>query len=186
MSQESATGKPGRYDRSFGGLVGSMIVLVLVVFAIVIFRGAFRDTPEYEPPDIDYVQVVTSVQQLGLKPIYPPELPEGWSVKTASFQSGDRPAFELVFTTDDERTVGVHQQDSSEGDLLDTYVGTGASETGETLTTDLGTWTGWQDTDADRAWTTELGDETVLVYSSGDPDALVTFVESLTTKPLKP
>src|SRR3954468_4352357 len=45
VSQASETGRPGRYQRSFGGLIGSMIVLVLVVLGIVAFRGAFRNTP---------------------------------------------------------------------------------------------------------------------------------------------
>ncbi|MFC7494434.1 MULTISPECIES: DUF4245 family protein [unclassified Nocardioides] len=186
MSETAPTGKPGRYQRSFGGLVGSMIVLVLVVFGIIVFRGTFRDTPEYEPADIDYREMVVSIQQLGLEPVYPPELPEGWSVKDASFQSGDRPVVDMVFTTDDERTAGIHQADDSERDLLGTYVGDGVTETDQTLTTELGTWAGWEDTDDDHAWTTEIGDDTVLVYSSGDPDTLRTFVESLTTEKLEP
>ena len=61
----------------------------------------------------------------------------------------------MVFTTDDAHTAGVHQADESTTDLLDTYVGDGAHENGDTLTTGVGTWTGWDDTDADHAWTTE-------------------------------
>lgn len=186
MSEETQTGKPGRYQRSFGGLIGSMIVLVLVVLGIVAFRGTFRDTPEYQPPDIDYREMVVSIQQLGLEPVYPPRLPDEWSVKDASFDSGNRPAVDMVFTTDDERTAGVHQEDESERALLGTYVGDGVRENGDTLTTPVGTWTGWDDTDTDHAWTTEVGDDTVLVYSSGDPEALRAFVESLTTEPLQP
>jgi hypothetical protein len=187
VSGTEQTGKPGRYQRSFGGLIGSMIVLVIAVLALVVFRGTFRETPEYEAPDIDYVAMVTSIQQLGLEPVYPPELPDGWSVKDASFRSGSRPAVDLVLTTSDQKTAGVHQADESERSLLGTYVGDGATENGDTLTTDLGAWTGWDDTeDADHAWTTEIGDDTVLVYSSGDADDLRSFVESLTTAKLQP
>ncbi len=186
VSEASGTGQPSRYNRSFGGLIGSIIVLVLVVIGIVLFRGAFRNTPEYQPDDVDYLEMVASIQQLGLEPVYPPELPAGWSTKTASFDSGDRPAVDMVFTTDDAHTAGVHQADESTTDLLDTYVGDGAHENGDTLTTGVGTWTGWDDTDADHAWTTELGDDTVLVYSSGDADALRSFVQSLTTAELTP
>lgn len=186
MSEETQTGKPGRYQRSFGGLIGSMIVLVLIVFGIIAFRGAFRDNPEYQPPDIDYREMVVSIQQLGLEPVYPASLPTGWTVKDASFDSGSRPAVDMVFSTDDERTAGVHQEDVSERDLLGTYVGEGATESGETLTTPVGTWTGWDDTDSDHAWTTEVGDDTVLVYSSGDPEELTRLVESLTTRKLDP
>jgi hypothetical protein len=187
VSETEQTGRPGRYQRSFGGLIGSMIVLVIAVFAIVIIRGTFRETPEYEAPDIDYVEMVTSIQQLGLEPVYPPELPDGWSVKDASFASGSRPSVDLVLTTSDDKTAGVHQADEGERSLLSTYVGDGATENGDTLATDLGTWTGWDDSeDADHAWTTEIGDDTVLVYSSGDAGELRSFVESLTTAELDP
>ena len=184
VSEASETGRPGRYNRSFGGLIGSMIVLVIAVFAFVIFRGAFRETPEYQPDEIDYPALITSVQDLGFEPVYAPTLPAGWTVKAASFDSGAEPALDVVFTTDDERTAGIHQEDASERDLLDTYVGEGATENDETLTTAVGTWTGWRDTDSDHAWTTEVGDDTVLVFSSGDADALRSFLESLTTEPL--
>lgn len=185
MSQPSGTGQPSRYQRSFGGLVGATIVLVVVVLGIVVFRGTFRDTPEYEPADIDHLDFVASIQQLGLEPVYPPALPAGWSTKAASYEEGERPSVDLVFTTDDDHTAGVHRADESASDLLHTYVGDSTSEDGETLRTPLGTWTGWQDSaDDDRAWTTEIAGDSVLVYSSGDPDSLRTFVHSLTTAPL--
>jgi hypothetical protein len=114
VSQAPETGRPGRYERSFGGLIGSMIVLVLVVFGIVVFRGTFRDTPEYTPSDIDYDALVASVQDTGLEPVHAPQVPAGWTVKDASFRSGERPALDVVFATDDERTVGIHQEDASE------------------------------------------------------------------------
>lgn len=187
MSETTQTGKPGRYQRSTGGLIGSMIVLVVVVFGIILFRGAFRETPEYEPEHIDYLELVTSVQQLGLQPVYPPSVPEGWYAKAASFEPADRPVIDMVFTTADERTVGLHQEDTSEGDLLTTYVGEGVHENDDTLATDLGTWTGWEDADdGDHAWTIEVGDDTVLAYSSGDPQELRVFIESLTTAKLAP
>ena len=186
MSEGTQTGKPGRYTRSTGGLIGSMIVLVVVVLGIVVFRAAFRETPQYEPEDVDYAAMVTSVQQLGFNPVYPPSLPRGWTTKTASFDSGRRPAVDMAFTTADGHTVGIHQADASERDLLDTYVGEGASENHETLTTPLGTWTGWKDVDSDHAWTIDLGEDTVLVYSSGNPDELRIFVQSLTTAKRQP
>jgi hypothetical protein len=185
VSEQTQPEKPGRYNRSTGGLIGSMIVLVVAVLAIVAFRGTFRETPEYEPADIDYLELVSSVQQTGLTPLYPPELPDGWSVKDASFAPGDRPSLDLVFTTDDEHTAGLHQEDTGERELLTKYVGAGVTEDDDAeLTTDVATWTAWVDTDGDHAYTAEHGDDTVLVYSSGDPDALRTFVESLTDEPI--
>ncbi len=184
MSQASQSGRPGPYERSTGGLVGAILVLVAVVLTIVLIRGTFRDTPEYESPDIDYLSLVTTIQGAGLKPVYPPALPAGWTVKDATFTPGDRPVFDLTFATDDERTVGLHQEDVSDRELVTTYVGEEATQDGDPLTTDLGTWDAWTDTDGDHAYTTEIADDTVLVYSSGDPDALRDLVESLTTDPL--
>ena len=96
MSEVQQTGKPGRYNRSTGGLIGSMIVLVLVVLGIVVFRGAFRDTPEYDPEPVEYLDLVASIQQTGIMPAYPPTLPDGWFVKDARFEPTDRPVFSLV------------------------------------------------------------------------------------------
>jgi len=104
--------------------------------------------------------------------------------------SGDRPKRLHAPLTEEareaaaEHTAGIHQEDASERDLLATYVGEQAAESGETLTTPVGTWTGWDDTDDDHAWTTEVDDQTVLVFSSGDPDELRAFVQSLTTEPI--
>lgn len=179
--------KAGRYNRSTGGLIGSMIVLVLVVLGIVVVRAAFRDTPDYEPDHIDYRELVTSVQQLGFTPLYPAQLADGWYVKDAMFTPGKRPALDLVFATDDDHTAGLHQEDTSEQALLTKYVGAGVTKNpAGDLTTDVATWTAWTDTDGDHAFTAEHGDDTVLVYSSGDPAALKDLVQSLTDAPLQP
>ena len=186
MSEAQQGGRPGRYERSVGGLVGSMIVLVLAVLAIVVFRGVFRDTPEYQPEDIDYRELVVSAQEAGLKPVYPAELADGWTVKDATYAAAaDRPSYDLVFSTDDGHTAGLHQEDASADSLVSTYVGNGASEDdGADVTTDLGTWTSWTDTDGDHAWTTDIGDDTVLVYSSGSTEGLRDLLESLTAEKL--
>ncbi len=128
MSETTQSGQPGRYNRSFGGLIGSMIVLVLVVLGIVVFRGTFRDTPEYEPEKIDYLALVASVQQSGLTPAYPAQLPDGWFVKDARFVPGDRPVLDLAISTDDGSFAGIHQEDASIDELVDTYVGDEATE----------------------------------------------------------
>lgn len=179
--------KPGRYQRSAGGLLGSMVVLVVVVLGIVVFRAAFRATPDYRPEPIDYRALITSVQGVGLTPVYPHRLPDGWSVKDASFTPGQRPVLDLVLSTDDQHTAGLHEEDAAERTLLATYVGTGVSEDRSgSLRTPVATWTRWTDTDTDHAYTAQVDGQTVLVYSSGDPAALTAFVRSLTTEKLRP
>lgn len=186
VSQTPATGRPGRYDRSFGGLVGSMIVLVLVVFGIIVFRGAFRETPEYEPEPIDYLALVESIQVGGLAPAYPEQLPDGWIVKEATFKPGDRPVFDLAMTTDEDRFAGLHQEDDDVDDLVRTYVGDDAEE-GDPVTIDSEVATEWQtytDPGGDTAFAAEVGDETVLVWGSASAEALRALVETLTTQPV--
>lgn len=183
MSQASETGRPGRYTRSTNGLIGSMIVLVLVVLGIVVFRGAFRTTPEYQPEPVDYLSLITSVQQTGLTPAYPPSLPDGWYVKEASFEPSDRPALDLAMTTDDERFAGIHQEDRGIDELVDTYVGGDATE-GDPLSVSgsvAPTWQTFSDPAGDHAFAAEVGDLTVLVYGDADEDELRAVVESLTT-----
>src|SRR5690349_20209024 len=65
------TGSPSRYTRSFGGLVGSMIVLVLLVGAFVLVRSQVRVDPEVHPDPVDYLGTVRLAQAAGLDVVYP-------------------------------------------------------------------------------------------------------------------
>jgi hypothetical protein len=188
VSEASGTGQPSRYQRSFGGLVGSMIILVLVVIGIVIFRGAFRNTPEYDPEPIDYRSLVVSIQQAGVTPTYPSELPAGWFVKDATFDAGDRPELDLAITTSDDHFVGLHEEDEDLDELVDTYIGTDATE-GETVVIDsvvASRWRTFSDPGGDHGYAAEVNGQTVLVYGSAPQQELRTLVESLTTGKLKP
>ena len=188
MSQVSQTGRPGRYQRSTSGLVGAILVLVLAVLGIVVFRGAFRETPTYEPPDIDYLALVTSVQRTGYEPAYPKQLPEGWFVKDVRFTPGERPVLDLAITTDDGRFAGVHEEDESVDDLVRTYVDADATEGDEIQIPGsvARTWQTFSDAGGDHALAAELGkDQTVLVYGSADEDDLRDLAASLTTAKLR-
>ena len=188
MSQAPETGQPPRYNRSFGGLAGSMIVLVLVVLGIVVFRAAFRSTPTYEPDPVDYRALVASLQENGLSPAYPASLPDGWFVKDATFKPGERPVLDLALTTSDDHFAGIHEEDEDVDTLVDTYVGTDATE-GDTVAVDSAAaprWRTFSDPGGDHAYAAELGNQTVLVYGSAPDDELRTLVESLTTAKLAP
>lgn len=188
MSEVQQTGSPGRYNRSTGGLVGSMIVLLLVVLGIVVFRGAFRDTPEYDPEPVEYLDLVASVQHAGLTPAYPPTLPDGWFVKEVDFEPTDRPVLRLAMVTDDDQFAGIHEEDRDVDDLVAEYVGSEAVEGDEVeLAGSVApVWQTFSDPGGDHAFAAEVGGQTVLVYGDADEDELRELAASLTTDPLTP
>jgi hypothetical protein len=184
VSQAPETGRPGRYQRSTSGLIGAMVVLVLVVLGIVVYRGAFRETPTYEPQHLDYLELVGSVQRTGVTTVYPARLPEGWYAKDVTFTPGDRPVLDLALTTDNGRFAGVHQEDRSADELVSTYVDPDATEGPQVRLPGSvgGSWSTFSDSGGDHAFVTEVGDDTVIVYGSAGEDELRGLAASLTTK----
>ena len=188
MSEVQQSGTPGRYNRSSGGLIGSMIVLLLVVLGVVVFRGAFRNTPEYDPEPVDYLELVASIQQAGLTPVYPATLPDGWFVKEARFDPTDRPVLSLAMVTDDEKFAGIHEEDRDVEELVATYVGSEATEGDEVQIEGsvAPTWQTFSDPGGDHAFAAEVGGQTVLVYGDAGEDELRDLTASLTTDALTP
>jgi hypothetical protein len=185
--------KPGRYNRSFGGLIGSMIVAVLVVLGFVGFRGAFRDTPEVEIEPVDYLPQVEALQDAGRVIAYPPTLPDGWEVTSSTVRPGSRPVWGLGVLTDDGRYVGVRQQDEDVDDLIEELVDENADE-GEPASLDStvapATWETFSDEGGDHAFVTtvatDVGEETLVVYGSAPVADLETMVGLLTLDPVAP
>jgi hypothetical protein len=95
---------------------------------------------------------------------------------------------DLAMTTADDHFAGLHEEDADLGELVDTYVGTDATE-GETIALDSAVasrWRTFSDPGGDHGYAAEVGGQTVLVYGSAPQDELETLVASLTTAPLKP
>ena len=93
----------GRYQRSFAGMIGAMIVLVLVVGAFVLFRDAIREEPanpveavEIERP-VEYARSEADFDLLA-----PDELPDGWIATSVRFTQGEEQAWHLGLLTDDQ------------------------------------------------------------------------------------
>ena len=118
----SETGRPGRYTRSTGGLVGAMLILFVAVIGFVVFRGLFRTEPEYTPPDTDYVEVVRAVQGEGGDLVYPEDLPEGWVVNNLDYLPGLPPTFSLALLTDEEEFAGMIDTGTEPDELVEAYV----------------------------------------------------------------
>lgn len=123
QSPNTAANKPGRYNRSVGGLVGSMIVLVVAVIAFVAFRGAVRADPEMEVESFDYVASVRAAQDAGFPAAYPTALADGWQATPGGFGRGDVPEFSLNFLTDTDGYVGIKVAADGAGAVLTRVLG---------------------------------------------------------------
>jgi hypothetical protein len=174
--------RPARYQRSIAGGVGSLVVLVLVVLGFVVFRGVFRDNDEVEQEPVDYLAAVQGAQQSGVRLVYPPRLPNGWTATSVAYTPGERPAWGIGMLTDDGKFVGVRQEDADVDTLLEEHVDANPVE-GDTVTVDsplASEWQEWSDAGGDHAYVASVGDDEVLVYGPAPTADLLTIVESLT------
>ncbi len=180
------SGRPGRYQRSIAGGVGSLIVLVAVVLAFVAFRAVFRDNDVAETEPVDYLAAVDAAQQSGATLVYPPRLPKGWTATSIAYAPGERPAWGLGMLTDDGKFVGLRQEDADLSTLLEEYVDENAipSDTAPFDSAIASGWEEWSDAGGDHAYAASFGDDELLVYGSAPTDDLLSIVRALTDAPV--
>jgi hypothetical protein len=186
MSETTTAARPGRYQRSFAGMVGALIVTVLVILAFVIFRALVRDTPATQVEPVDYLDAVEGAQLEGLDVAYPPTLPEGWVATSVDLAPSDPPRWSLGVLTEDGDFVGLRQEDASARTMAQTHVDEDAEQGSDvTLDSDLAdTWGTWSDDGGDHAVVAEVaGLGTVLVYGSAPEPEIEAYAASLTTAP---
>jgi uncharacterized protein DUF4245 len=179
--------RPGRYQRSFNGLVGAMLITVAAVLAFVIFRALVSDEPEVRPEEVDYLEIVAAAQDADIRVVYPAELPDGWIATRAEVLPDEGPAFDLAMLTADEEFVGLVWTEEPLHTLLAERVDEEEVEDADPLEVSGSVaeeWEGYADSGGDLAYAAEIRDRTVLVYGSAPADDLQTIVESLTTSPL--
>ena len=186
--QQAARQAPTRYDRSYGGLIASLLVTVLVVVGYVVLRALNRDELDVEPEPVEYVEAVAAAQDAGFVLVYPRDLPDGWIATRLDFERGERPAWGMNLLTDEGKFVGLRQEDADVDDLLETYVDENPDEEGEvTLDSPLATtWESWSDDGGDHAYSTALAEETLLVYGSAPEEDQIELIGLLVTDPLEP
>lgn len=172
-----------RYQRSFNGLIGAMIVTILFVLAFVGWRSLFRNDVDARVEPVDWTESVQLAQDAGLDVVRPRELPDGWTATSVELRAGDEPRWGMGVLTGDGRFVGIRQQDTSVNDLVETYVDEDAAE-GDEVRVDSevsGTWQTWSDEGGDLGYTAELGDDAVLVYGSAPAADIEAYLGLLTT-----
>lgn len=171
--------RAGRYQRSFPGMIGAMLVLLLVVAAFVVFRDTVRDEPADPVGPVDYLRPAEYARTVADFPVLVPErLPEGWFANGARYVPGDEESWHVGFLTEDREYVGLEQTDRPPAALVEEHVDEEAVQ-GEDVTIDGVTWQTWTDEGGDTALVREQEAVTTLVVGTVDQDTLVEFVRSL-------
>ena len=176
------TEKPSRYTRSFGGMIGALIITVLFVLAFVAWRGLFRVDSDETPRAVDWQGSVQLAEQADLKVVHPRDLPAGWTATSVDLVAGDDPRWGLGVLTDEGEFIGIRQQNTSIGDLVDLYVdkeaeaGDDASVASEVADT----WQTYSDSGGDHGYAAEVDNEALLVYGSASVADLETYLGLLT------
>lgn len=162
------TEKPGRYQRSTPGLVGALIVTVGFVLVFVVWRALFRGDAEPVTPPVDWQESVKLADDAGLSIVRPTALPEGWTATSVDLAAGDHPRWGLGLLTDDGDFVGIRQEDTSVAELVQVYIDKEADAGSDvTLTSPVATtWQTWSDDGGDLGYSTEVGEDSLLVYGS--------------------
>ena len=181
---QAGGGKPGRYERSAGGLIFAMVVLVVVVLAVVGYRELFRTDAAIDPTPVDYLDIAGSVATTGLPVVAPDPLPEDWVATSADLDRGEpgRPIWRMGMLTGEERFVGVRQAERSAEELIENAYPEDDAEPGSPAAVESAvaqTWDTWRVGD-ERAYAAPLGETVVLVYGSAGADALEETIRRLT------
>lgn len=174
--------QPSRYARSFGGMTGALVVTVAFVLAFVAWRGLFRGGDDDSAQPVDWQESVGLADEAGLAVVHPRELPAGWTATSVDLVAVGDARWGLGVLTDDGDFIGIRQEDVSVDDLVEQYVDEKADAGDDaTVTSEItDTWQTWSDDGGDHGFSTELGDEALLVYGSAPVADLETYLGLLT------
>ena len=174
--------KSGRYERSFGGLIGAMVITVAAVLGFLVWKGTFSKDVEQETVPVEWTESVKLAGDAGMSVAHPSELPEGWIATSVDLVGVGETRWGMGMLTADEDFVGLRQQDTSLNEMVTTYIDKDA-EQGEDVEIDsevATTWQVWTDEGGDTGYSTEVGDDVLLVYGSAPSEEIVAFIETLT------
>lgn len=174
--------KPGRYQRSFGGLVGAMIIVVVCSIAFVTVREMLRVTPDGAAEPVDWEPAVATAAEGGVRLVHPADLDPDWTVTSAGMEPSQPPTWGMGMLTDAEKFVGIRQEPTTLPQLLDVYVDEDSVEGDPVrLDSELGTrWRTFSDDGGDYALVLEREEDIVMVYGSADESVMQEFVTGLT------
>ncbi|GAA3816692.1 DUF4245 family protein [Nocardioides panacisoli] len=180
------TGRPGKYQRSAGGLIAALVTTAVVIGALIWVMGLFRHDTDIGPDSVDLRTTIAEFQQGGLQPVYPRSVPDGWTV-TAAEVPEDQGGFEIRMLTDDGKFVGIAVAKGSSPFELLHHLGEEEATAEAAYSSDGSVapkWDSYSD-GSDHAYVAELsGQRLVVVYGDAPASDLQDIVDRLTTAPV--
>ena len=185
----TASGQPGRYQRSSSGMLGALLVTLLVIGAFVAFRAFNRTDLRVEPDHVDYLAQVGFAQQAGDQLVYPASLPSGWYATQLNVDPGRATELRLSMLTGENQYVGFVQSPDPAPVLLSRYVDASPAsgdpvEVPGAVDGTVTRWDVWTDGGGDTALVARHGDETLMVFGTVSQARLEQLAGSLTTADL--
>ena len=176
MTQE----QPARYQRSTGGLVGAMVVIVVLMLGWVLLRSLTSHDAGTPTRTVDYKTAVPAARKAAdFALLAPPRLPRGWRATSVGYRDEPRPHWHLGVLTDRDRYVGLEQGDLPVRSLLAQSVD-GSTTKGTPVLVDGKPWATYTDTGGDLCLVRRHGRTTTLVVGHDVPTpALVSYTASL-------
>ena len=176
MSQPSA-----RYQRSTGGLVGALLVLVVLALLYVGVRALTGGNDTGTPVrTVDYARVEPAARRAAdFDLLAPPSLPDGWRATTVRFVDTPPQHWHLGVLTDTGRYVGLEQGREPVPSMVRRYVDERAQR-GRRVQVAGEPWTSYSDSGDDLALVRREGRTTTLVVGNAVPLAtLMSYTASL-------
>ena len=189
------TGRPGKYNRSPGGLVVALVTTVVVIAALGIFMRAFRHDTDVKPVHVNYLAAVRDAQGaelsgVKLEPVYPTELPLGYFATQAQVPEDDD-GFQINLLRGDKDFIGIRVAKKAViAQLVHEDIDPNATgATGYVVPDEIAgplarRWDGYRDNGGDTGYSATIGNLKVLVYGSAPAEDLQQVVDRLTTAPL--
>lgn len=162
--------QPGRYQRSFSGMIGAMLVLLVVIGVWVAFRNLTSNEPSSPVQTVAYKQTEQFARQhASFHLVGPSRLPSGWRATTVGYTPAPREHWHLGVLTNHNRYVGLEQGPTSVKQMVRVYVDRHAAQ-GHPVEAAGTTWQTWTDQGGDLALVRSAGSTTTLVVGHDVPE----------------
>ncbi len=168
----------GRYQRSFTGMIGAMLVLLLVIGAFVAFRDVNRTDPGNPVDAVEWKQPTqVARQEASFTVLAPDRLPTGWIATSVRYGAGADGTWHIGMLTDQQRYVGLEQSTTTVSGMVETYVDENATQ-GQDVEVGGRTWESWSDS-RDTALVRKDGRTVTLVVGTVTESVLEQFAATL-------